>query len=126
MARFANRFADSHESPDCRELFQGSRTEPLLCKSGFRGLKSANPRFEAIRANRSQAMKTRVLLNVDSLESIRANRPDSRCESPDHLSSRELFDQSPPRDNLAACHNSLEEHNWEKNLQGLKIREERK
>ena len=26
----ANRFADSRESPDSRESFQGSRTEPLF------------------------------------------------------------------------------------------------
>ena len=47
----ANRFADSRESPDSRESFQGSRTEPLFCESRFGGLKVANRRFEAIRAN---------------------------------------------------------------------------
>ena len=35
----ANRFADSRESPDLRELPEGSRTEPFLCKSHFGGLK---------------------------------------------------------------------------------------
>ena len=54
MARF--------ESPDSRESFQGSRTEPLFCESRFGGLKVANRRFEAIRANRSHAMKNRVFL----------------------------------------------------------------
>ena len=43
----AKRFADSRESPDPRESFQGSRTEPLF----------ANRKFEAIRANRSHVMK---------------------------------------------------------------------
>ena len=80
-----NRFADSRESPDSRESFQGSRTEPLLCESRFGGLKMANRRLEAIRANRSNVMKIEVFLRIDSCESIRANRPDSRCESPGHL-----------------------------------------
>ena len=35
----ANRFADSRESPDSRESFQGSRTEPLFCESRFGGAK---------------------------------------------------------------------------------------
>ena len=64
----ANRFADSRESPDSRESFQGSRTEPPFCKLRFGGggLKVANRRFEAIRANRSHVMKRGF--------SIRANR----------------------------------------------------
>ena len=56
----ANRFADSRQSPDSRESFQGSRfgTEPLLCESRFGGLKlAANRRFEAIRTNYSHVMK---------------------------------------------------------------------
>ena len=55
----ANRFAESRESPDSRESFQGSRTEPLFLRIALPGgLKIANRRFEAIRANRSHAMKT--------------------------------------------------------------------
>ena len=65
----ANRFADSRESPDSRESFQGPRTEPLFCESRFGGLKVANRRFEAIRANRSHVMKIGLCC-----ESIRANR----------------------------------------------------
>ena len=61
--------------------FQGSRTELLLCESRFGGLKVANRRFEAIRANRSHVMKIGVFC-----ESTRPNRPDSCCESPGHLS----------------------------------------
>ena len=82
----ANRFADSRESPDSREASQRSRTEPLFCESCFGGLKIANRGFEAIRANRSQVMKMGAFLRIDSRESIRANRPDSCCESPGHLS----------------------------------------
>ena len=39
-----------------------------------------NPRFEALRANRLNVMNTGLFC-----ESIRANRPDSRYESPGHL-----------------------------------------
>ena len=82
----ADRFADSRESLDSRESFQGSRTEPLFCESRFGGQAiGANRRVEAIRANRLHVMKIGVLLRIDSCESIRANRPDSRCESPGHL-----------------------------------------
>ena len=65
----ANRFADSRASLDSRESFQGSLTEPLFCESRFGGLKIANRRFEAIRANRSHVMKIGVFC-----ESIRTNR----------------------------------------------------
>ena len=44
----ANRFADSRESPDSRESFQGSRIEPPFCESRFGGgggVKIANRRF---------------------------------------------------------------------------------
>ena len=53
----ANRFADSRESPDSRESFQGSRTEPLLCESRFGALEIVSRRFEVIRANRSNVTK---------------------------------------------------------------------
>ena len=77
---------DSRESPDSRKSFQGSRTEPLFCESRYGGLKIANRRFEAIRVNRAHV--TAHYENKGCLcESIRANRPDSRCESPGHLSS---------------------------------------
>ena len=58
-----------------------------MIQSRFGGLKIANWRFEAIRANRLNIMKIGVFfLRIDSRESIQANRPDSRCESPGHLS----------------------------------------
>ena len=63
---------------------------PLFCESPFGGLKIANRSFEAIRAkfaaNRLHVMKIGFCLRIDSRESIYANRPDSRCESPGHLS----------------------------------------
>ena len=80
----ANRFADSREWPDSRESFQGSRTE--WTASG--GLTIANRKFEAIRANRSHIMKIFFSQRVDSQKKNRANRPDSPCESPGHLSPR--------------------------------------
>ena len=64
----ANRFADSRESPDSRESFQGSRTEPLFANHAPRGRgpKIANRRFEAIRA---------ILIKMGVFcESIRVNR----------------------------------------------------
>ena len=64
----ANRFADSRESPDSRESFQGSRIEPLFRELRFGGLKVANRRFEAIRANRSNVKKIGVVLRIDSRE----------------------------------------------------------
>ena len=62
---------DSQISPDSRESFQGSRTEPLSCESRFGGLKVANRRFEAIRANRSHVARIGVSLRIDSRESSR-------------------------------------------------------
>ena len=59
----ANRFADLRESSDSRESFQGSRTEPLLLRialCGGGGVKIANHRFKAIRANRLHVMKISV------------------------------------------------------------------
>ena len=82
----ANRFADSRESLASRESFRGSRTEPLFCESRFGGPQIANLRFEAIRANRSHVVKIGFFFRIDLRESIQANRPDSRCESPGHLS----------------------------------------
>ena len=52
-----NRLADSRESFDSREWFQRFRIEPFFCESRFRGLKVANRRFEAIRANDSDVRK---------------------------------------------------------------------
>ena len=53
----------------------------IALRGGGGGLKIANRRFEAIRANCSHVMKIVFFF----CESIRANRPDSRCESPGHL-----------------------------------------
>ena len=68
----ANRFADSRESPDSRESFQGSRTEPFFCESRFGGggLKIANRRFEAIRANRWHAMKIGFFVSANRFARI--------------------------------------------------------
>ena len=41
----ANRFADSRESPDSRESFQGSGTQPLCRESRFGGLKLATGKY---------------------------------------------------------------------------------
>ena len=65
----ANRFADSRESPDSRESFEGSQTEPLFCESRFGGQNIANHGFEAIRANRSHVTKIVFFFFL----SIRAN-----------------------------------------------------
>ena len=81
----ANRFADSRGSPDSRESFRVS--EPLFWESRFGRLNIAKRRFEAIRANRSHIMQIGGFHRIDSRESIRANRPDSPCESPGQLSS---------------------------------------
>ena len=64
--------------------FRVPEPNPLFCESRFGGLKIANRKFEAIRANRSHVMKG-FFVRLDSRESIRVNRPDSRCESPGHL-----------------------------------------
>ena len=74
----ANQFADSRESPDSRESFQGFRTEPFFCcESRFRGLTIANHRFESICANGSHVMKIVLLIfsayrlaRIDSRESL--------------------------------------------------------
>ena len=64
-------FADSRESSDSRESFQGSRTEPIaLYPTSLRGLKVANRRFEAIRASRLNVVKMEVFLRIDSREKI--------------------------------------------------------
>ena len=82
---------------------------PIFCESCFGGLKIANRRFEAIRANRSHLMKIRVFLRIDSCESIHANRPDSRFAG---TQSTTLFGDHPfsikhPQDNFG-----LQNLNW--------------
>ena len=67
------------------------RAKPLFCESRFAGLKIANRSFEAIRANRWHIMRMGVFMPIDSCGSIRANRPDSRCESLGHLSFSSYF-----------------------------------
>ena len=44
---------DSHQSPDLRESFQGSRAELFFCEARFGALQIANRRFETIHATRS-------------------------------------------------------------------------
>ena len=73
----ANRFADSRESPDSRESFQSSRTEPLFCESRFEGPNIANRRLEAIYANRSHGMKI-VFFSADRLAWIDYHRVANR------------------------------------------------
>ena len=111
---------DWRESPDSRESFQGSRTEPLFLRialrgGGGRGLKVANRKFEAIRANCSHIMKTDVFLRIDSRES---REPPCR-ESPGHLRSHMVPENVVlPRDPpgiptefiLSAIHNTTELH----------------
>ena len=82
MARFAR--IDSQIRAN-RLILANRFRIPNWTPSCFVGIKIANRGFEAIRANRSHVMKIGVFLRIDSRESIRANRPDSRCESPVHL-----------------------------------------
>ena len=77
----ANQFADSRESLLLANRVRVPELNPFFANCAFRGLKIANRRFEAIRANRSHVMKIGVFLRIDSRESIHANRLDSRCES---------------------------------------------
>ena len=71
----ANRFADSRGSPHSGESVLVPELNSIFGESSFGAWKVANRRFEAIHANRSH----------------RANRLDSRCESPGHLRSRFFF-----------------------------------
>ena len=71
----ANRFTDSGEWPDSRDSFQGSWTEPVVCKSRFGALKISNRRFEAICACRSNIENKVFCLRIESHESICANPP---------------------------------------------------
>ena len=83
MARFAR--IDSQIRADRLILanrFRVPELNPFFANRASEGLKFANRRFEAIRANRSHVMKIGFLF----CESIRANRPDLRCELPGHLS----------------------------------------
>ena len=67
--------------------FRDPELNPFFANRASGGLKIANRRFEAIGANRSHVMKIRIFLRIHSRQSIHANRPDSRCESPGHLRS---------------------------------------
>ena len=68
--------------PDSRESIRRvPDLNPFFCESRFGGAQT-NRRFKAIRANRSHTMEIGFFLRIDSCESIRANRRDSRCESP--------------------------------------------
>ena len=73
------RWPDSRKSPDSCESPEGSRTEPLLCKSRF-------TKQLRITGLKWFVRIARTLWQFVSRESIRANRPDSRCESPGHPS----------------------------------------
>ena len=87
MARFAR--IDSQIRANrliLANCFRVPEPNPFFANRALWGLKIANRRFEAIRVNRSRVLKMGVFLRIDSRESICANRPDSRCESPGHLS----------------------------------------
>ena len=81
----ANRFADSRESSDSRESFQGSRTKPPICESRFGGAKKLRiaclRRFARIA---SKVLKLGFFQQIDSRESICADRPDSRVLPEDY------------------------------------------
>ena len=86
MARFARIDSPLRANrPILANLFRVPELNPLFCESRFGGLKTADRRFEAIRANRWNTVKIGFCLRIDSRESIHANRPDLRCESPGHL-----------------------------------------
>ena len=51
--------------------FRVPKPNPLFCESRFGGLKTANHRFEAIRANCSHIVKIGLFLRIDSRESPR-------------------------------------------------------
>ena len=67
--------------------FRVPELNPLSLQIALCGVKIANRRFEAIRANRLTPLckYEGPFLRIDSRESIHANRPDSRCESRGHL-----------------------------------------
>ena len=82
MARFAQ--TDSEIRANRLILanrFRVPELNPFFANHASRGLKIAKISFEAIRANRSHVTK----IGCFFCESIRANLPDSRCESPGHL-----------------------------------------
>ena len=61
----------SSEAGDSHESLEGSRTEPFFSEMRFGALQNTNCRFEAIRANHSNATKKRVFLRMASRESPR-------------------------------------------------------
>ena len=63
-------------------------TKPLFCESRFGAVKNVHRSFEAIGANRLKRYEDRGLSANYSRESIRANRPDSRCEPLGHPRSK--------------------------------------
>ena len=70
------------DGPIRENWFADPKMNPVLCKSGYYKLRIAD--LEAIRVNRSNV---RYENSFSFCESIRANRPDSRCESLGHQSS---------------------------------------
>ena len=83
MMRFCHQDLRWHDSCESIRRFAGidslilgnrfrvPELNPLFCESHFGGLKSANRRFKAIRANRSHVMKIAFVLRIDSRESPR-------------------------------------------------------
>ena len=69
----------------------GPELHPFLLRLTSRGTNSCESEFEAIRANCSNVVTRFFFLQVDSCESIRASRPDSSCESLDHLRSGSYY-----------------------------------
>ena len=79
MARARIEFADSRKSLDSRE----SLTEPLFCASRFVGLILKYCESQVWGDSRESLARYENMAFF--CESIRANRPDSCCESPGHL-----------------------------------------
>ena len=87
----ANQFADSHES------LEGSRTEPLLLRIAFWDTQHCESQVLRKRYENSLFF----IMQIDCRESIRANRPDSCCESAGHLIKACISREFP---NLVICH----------------------
>ena len=84
----ANRWhcADSRKSGDSRESLEGSRTEPPFCESCFGALKGCESQVWDDSRESLESYENRFVDFFFFCELIRANHPDSRCESPGHLS----------------------------------------
>ena len=71
--------------------FRVPELNPFFCESRFKGAKSCESQVQGDTRESLARYENRVSLRIDSRESILANRPDSRCESPGHLSRAAFF-----------------------------------